>query len=88
MPPVASSPRERHRSDQLLEKGFVWFHALAIGYSPAYLHENADGILQDWPRIPPPANKADLLRSAELQKIAVIARVAAVLFIPVPTTLP
>ncbi len=24
-------------------------HALAIGYSPAYLSENADGLGQDWP---------------------------------------
>ena len=24
--------------------GLVWMHALAIGYSPAYLSENADGI--------------------------------------------
>ena len=32
----------------------IWYHALAIGYSPAYLTENADGIRQDWPRIPLP----------------------------------
>ena len=32
--------------------GLIWMHALAIGYSPAYLSENADGIRQDWPRIP------------------------------------
>ena len=28
----------------------IWVHALAIGYSPAYLTENADGIRRDWPR--------------------------------------
>jgi hypothetical protein len=44
----------------------LWFHALAIGYAPAYLAENADGIRQDWPRIPLPASKAALLASAEL----------------------
>lgn len=44
----------------------VWLHALAIGYAPAYLAENADGIRQDWPRIPLPASKAALLASAEL----------------------
>ena len=44
----------------------VWMHALAIGYSPVYLMENADGIRQDWPRIPLPANKDLLLASAEL----------------------
>ena len=37
--------------------GLVWMHALAIGYSPAYLTENADGIRRDWPRIPLPADR-------------------------------
>jgi hypothetical protein len=41
-------------------------HALAIGYSPAYLTENADGIRQDWPRIPLPDNRDALLASATL----------------------
>ncbi len=44
----------------------IWMHSLAIGYSPAYLTENADGIRQDWPRIPLPANKDLLLASADL----------------------
>ena len=44
----------------------IWMHALAIGYSPAYLAENADGIRQDWPRIPLPDSKAALIASAEL----------------------
>ena len=51
-----------------------WHHALAIGYSPAWLQENADGIRQDWPRVPLP-NTADLLRSSA----ALGARVAALL---------
>jgi len=46
--------------------GLIWYHALAIGYSPEYLSENADGIRQDWPRIPLPAKKDLLLSSAEL----------------------
>ena len=46
----------------------IWMHALAIGYSPAYLRENADGVRQDWPRIPLPDSKAALLASAELGK--------------------
>ena len=54
--------------------GLVWMHALAIGYSPAYLEENADGIRQDWPRIPLPASKKALLDSAALGR-----RVAALL---------
>lgn len=44
----------------------IWYHALAIGYSPAYLAENADGIRQDWPRIPIPQAKDSLLASAVL----------------------
>lgn len=52
----------------------VWYHALAVGYSPLYLSENADGIRQDFPRIPLP-DKAELLQSsAELGK-----RIAALL---------
>jgi len=46
----------------------IWMHALAIGYSPAYLTENADGVRQDWPRIPLPDSIAALLASAELGK--------------------
>ncbi|MDD4623426.1 MAG: DNA methyltransferase, partial [Kiritimatiellae bacterium] len=44
----------------------IWMHALAIGYAPAYLTENADGIRQDWPRIPLPSTKKALLKSAAL----------------------
>ncbi len=44
----------------------IWYHALAIGYSPLYLTENADGIRQDFPRIPLPNSKELLLNSAEL----------------------
>jgi hypothetical protein len=46
----------------------LWMHALAIGFSPAYLAENTDGIRQDWPRIPLPNSKTALLASAELGK--------------------
>jgi hypothetical protein len=48
--------------------GLVWMHALAIGYSPVYLSENADGIRRDWPRIPLPDSKELLLASAGLGK--------------------
>ncbi|MCX7824491.1 MAG: N-6 DNA methylase [Verrucomicrobiae bacterium] len=44
----------------------IWLHALAIGYAPAYLAENADGIRQDWPRVPLPDSKRALEASAEL----------------------
>ncbi len=43
-----------------------WMHALAIGYSPAWLSENADGIRQDWPRVPLPNSAALLRASADL----------------------
>jgi len=46
--------------------GMIWMHALAIGYAPAYLTENADGIRQDWPRIPFPKTKEALTASAKL----------------------
>ncbi len=46
--------------------GLIWMHALAIGYSPAYLSENADGIRQDWPRVPLPATREALEASASL----------------------
>jgi hypothetical protein len=44
----------------------LWMHALAIGYSPAYLAENADGIRQDWPRIPLPKSMQALEASTAL----------------------
>jgi hypothetical protein len=51
----------------------VWNHTLAIGYAHAYLAENADGIRQNWPRIPLPSTKDALLHSAELgRKIAAL----------------
>jgi hypothetical protein len=51
----------------------IWMHTLAIGYSPAYLTENADGVRQDWPRIPLPDSQATLFASAELgRQVAVL----------------
>jgi hypothetical protein len=44
----------------------IWMHALAIGYSPAYLSDNVDGIRENWPRIPLPASREALLASAGL----------------------
>ena len=46
----------------------LWMHALAIGFSAAYVSENADGIRQDWPRVPLPNSKGALVASAELGK--------------------
>jgi hypothetical protein len=44
----------------------LWLHTLAIGHSPAYLEENADGIRQDWPRIPLPSSLDQFNASAAL----------------------
>lgn len=46
--------------------GITWMHALAVTFSALYLSENADGIWQDWPRIPLPKDAKLLLASAEL----------------------
>jgi hypothetical protein len=46
--------------------GLIWMHALAVGYAPAYLNENADGIRQDWPRVPLPNSAESLKNSAGL----------------------
>lgn len=48
------------------QASLLWMHALAIGYSPAYLKENKGGIRQDWPRIPLPASREVLEGSARL----------------------
>jgi len=47
----------------------LWFHALAIAYSPDYLSEHADGIRGDWPRIPMPGTAPLLLESAKLGEL-------------------
>jgi hypothetical protein len=57
----------------------LWHHVLAIGYSSAYLTENADGIRQDWPRIPLPDSRERLEVSAALG-----ARIAALLDVDTP----
>ena len=48
------------------QAGIIWRHVLAIGFSTEFLNENADGIREDWPRIPLPAERERLLQSAEL----------------------
>src|SRR5207249_1983660 len=49
-------------------------HAIAVLHAPAYATENGAALRQDWPRIPLPASRADLLASAALGR-----RVAALL---------
>jgi hypothetical protein len=52
--------------DQVRTAATIWLHALAIGFSPAYLKENADGVRRDWPRIPLPNDRKLLEASAAL----------------------
>lgn len=44
----------------------VFFHALAITWSPAYRRENEAALRQDWPRVPIPAGRALLAESSRL----------------------
>lgn len=49
-----------------LDTDHPWMHVLAIQYAPQYLAENADGIRQDWPRVPLPSAKTMLIASSDL----------------------
>ena len=51
--------------DEALSRS-IWFHALAILYTPLYLSEHASAVRADWPRIPLPATLAALQHSAQL----------------------
>jgi len=44
----------------------LWLHALAIGYTPEYISENADGVRTGFPRVPLPRAAAALRASAAL----------------------
>lgn len=44
----------------------VWFHYLAVLHSPRYLSENGEAVRADVPRVPLPATRAALERSAAL----------------------
>jgi len=44
----------------------LWHHCIAIGFSTAYLTDNADAIRMCWPRVPLPAESVVLRHSAEL----------------------
>jgi hypothetical protein len=44
----------------------LWFHTIAIAFSPTYLLGNETGVRQGWPRVPLPKTASSLRRSAEL----------------------
>lgn len=76
------SSRSRHYLSSLAFKNLdadkaaaeaIWLHALAIGYSPKYLTDNAGGISIDWPRIPLPKERGffekSVLLGSKVQKL-------------------
>jgi hypothetical protein len=44
----------------------VWYHALAIAYSPTYIADHGTTIVSDWPRIPLPETREALESSAAM----------------------
>jgi Type ISP C-terminal specificity domain len=44
----------------------LFHHAIAILHAPAYAAENASALRQDWPRVPLPAKRDALIKSADL----------------------
>ena len=52
--------------DPVTDGAAIWYHALAIMYSPKYIAENADAVRFGWPRVPLPASANGLLDSATL----------------------
>jgi hypothetical protein len=59
--------------DKLPQAGLVWYHALAVGYSPLYRLRHAAGLQTNWPRLPLPAAAALLQASASLgQQVAAL----------------
>lgn len=59
--------------DKLPQAGLVWYHALAIGYSPLYRLRHAAGLQTNWPRLPLPSTATLLQTSANLgQQVAAL----------------
>jgi Type ISP C-terminal specificity domain/N-6 DNA Methylase len=52
--------------EQVPTASLIWLHALAIGYTPDYLTENAAQLRQGWPRLPLPTTATGLKNSAHL----------------------
>ncbi len=62
---LASLTSANPDEDEALSRS-VWFHALAILYTPLYLSEHVSAVRANWPRIPLPATLAGLQHSAQL----------------------
>jgi hypothetical protein len=51
----------------------LFHHAIAILHAPDYATENTSALRQDWPRVPLPASRDDLIRSADFgRKVAAL----------------
>jgi hypothetical protein len=62
---LASLTKSNPNEDEALSR-YVWYHALAVLYTPLYLSEHASAVRANWPRIPLPATLATLEQSAQL----------------------
>ncbi len=62
---LASLTSANPDEDEALSRS-IWYHALAILYTPLYLSEHVSAVRADWPRIPLPATLAALEQSAQL----------------------
>ena len=72
--PNLGQPALSYLDELSAEPSELFYHTVAILHSPEYAKENSDALRQNFPRIPLPANREDLLASAELGR-----RVAALL---------
>lgn len=61
-----SSPAAGYLESWRADPDSLFLHALAVLHAPEYRTENAGALRQDWPRIPLPDSKAQLLASADL----------------------
>lgn len=62
---LASLTSANPDEDEALSRS-LWYHVLAILYTPLYLAEHVSAVRSDWPRIPLPATLAGLQHSAQL----------------------
>ena len=62
---LASLTKANVDEDEALSRA-IWFHSLAVIYSPLYLSEHADAISGDWPRVPLPTSLNVLQESAQI----------------------
>jgi hypothetical protein len=66
--PNLSGSAVRYLSHADVDVTTLFFHTLAMLHSPAYRIENSGALRQDWPRVPLPANRSQILSSGALGK--------------------